>query len=449
MDALAVHTEPRVYHVLCANGSVYRLDPASVVRDWGSAYPVGPNEWARRAKDGWLGRFNACTLMKKDGRELISRSIVVVRLNWPLDFGHDAEGEEVADGEQPFVTPLYCWCVRLVLRGVPGSELGRDFLWQLCSEKAHEFYDRLCRDPTQADSALVNEYEPCNQMQMLHGCRSALLSTRVPLERLEGVQRRLFAASVRVKESESSNLGVPVGVPAGGCSCSLRPARISAAATGGTRPLPAPSRRSDRFLPPPMEEVLSIDALALVVGEVLGGAGSGLVGLCLPRVLDLRRVSRTFRAIFEERMARMAAAVLALCRAVRRSNECSHVQRLRDALLPCSIHVLHAADEQRAFDETWGYRRDALAQHALVRVCMRLCFNKPPGAKPPRRPARDGDCLIMSRAHGAPLSATAHGYGTRNGERGVVRLRMRVPWFQEAALRQDGWETVSDEWVGA
>ena len=132
MDAAVVHAEPSVYHMLCEDGFVYRVSPECVVRDWGSAYPVGPNEWTKLAKEGSLERFSACTIMRKDGRELISRSVVVVRLNWPLDFESDALGTGTGseDEEQDqFVAPLYCWCVRLVLRGVADQEVGRDFLW--------------------------------------------------------------------------------------------------------------------------------------------------------------------------------------------------------------------------------------------------------------------------------------------------------------------------------
>ena len=435
--------EQRRHLVFARDGGLYELDPETVVRDWGSAYPVGPNEWASMAENGQLGRFNACELLRKDGRELIARSIIVRRvvLNAPTDEDDDGAGAGVG-------LVQYVWYVRLALKGVltRGSEFGRDVIWPLCANRATEFYDRLANDESQVNSSLVTDYEPSNRSS--EPC--SWLLPGEPLQRVSELSVRLFCASVQSRgictgTTRLSGLHAPANSEAAG--------RFLPPEGPGCRP-PPPTRRSARHATPSLVEALSPDVLDIVLRRAVPHP---LVPVHSLRVhgLKLRLVSKQFDAHVRDRLARHTMAILHMMRCVRTSERWLCVSTARDRLGPACIHALHAAEEQRVFDERHGARRrqdfermPPEVRRALLLVGMRLTFSKAPGALPPRREPRNDDHLVMSRRHGVPAPERGHLYGTRRATHGIVRLRMRVPWCHVSCLELRGWHVVGDEWVG-
>lgn len=427
---------------MARDGGLYELGAETIVRDWGSAYPVGPNEWAKMTENGQLGRFNACELLHKDGRELIARSIIVRRvvLATPTDEDDDGAGAGVGLAQ-------YFWYVRLALKGVVtrNTEFGRDVIWPLCANRATEFYQRLANDESQVSSSLVTDYEPSNRSN--ESC-SWLLSGE-PLQRVPELSVRLFCASVQSRGvctngSRLAGLHVPTINEQSDLSENGDPSCRS----------PPPRRRSARLAAPSLEE-LPRDLLDMVLRRAVPHPLAPVHALRV-RGLKLRLVSRQFDAFVRSRLARHTMTMLHMMRCVRRCDEWRCVATARDRLVPACVHVLHAAEEQRVFDARHGRLRrqefeglPAEVRRALLLAGMRLTFSKPPGALPPRREPRDGDHLVMSRAHGVPAPERSHLYGTRRATHGIVRLRMRVPWDRVPSLERRGWDVVGDEWVGS
>ena len=85
------------------DGSVWAIRGNTIVRDTDTAYPVGPNEWARWRATGMLRAMGADLLLRKPSRKLLPKCIVVV-----TNFRRDRCG--------PGALREYVWCIRFKLQ---------------------------------------------------------------------------------------------------------------------------------------------------------------------------------------------------------------------------------------------------------------------------------------------------------------------------------------------
>lgn len=150
----------------------------------------------------------------------------------------------------------------------------------------------------------------------------------------------------------------------------------------------------------------------------------------LSYVLSLRLVCRTFNQIVNHGIVCANQKVGRLCDSLRNQPVLYHAYNARDWFRLAGICAF------RAMDERWHVRdRDALSGGEEVRMWMRLMFNKPRGAEPPRDP---NSMRPMVCVHGQCM-ATASAQSTRQQARKRVRFRLCVPEMLVPQLTLQGW----------
>ena len=154
----------------------------------------------------------------------------------------------------------------------------------------------------------------------------------------------------------------------------------------------------------------------------------------LRTTLDARLVCRTFNACVCDGMERTCHRILQVCRDLRTHEDLACAYEVRKTL------TWNGVSSFRAMSELWlAMQRSALTQREAVHLWMRLQFNKPEGAHPPRAP---NALQSMVCVHGEALG-NGSGYGTRSEGRKRVRFRLGVPDSLVSVLRERGW-TESD-----
>ena len=395
------------YRVIGTSGSVYEIHAWHVVRDHNSSYPIGMEEWADMSESGKHASFHAAALFSKASRQLLAKTIVVLRK-------HDG---------------VYLWCVRIhyVLEGMPRA--GRTFLWPLSWQKSNLFHDELCLNPAMATSSLVVSFEPPTYDLFpwdLAGVR--------PVKELASCWNRAFVSQLNVV-SHSQEVGISRRWMDPG---NLRGLWMKPLQLGG------PSRRSPRLVCASLTEVLSQDLVAEVVGHGLQHKYMSSTVSNLHEVLQTRLVCKGFNVAVCEGMARAAKRTLDR---VDRMMQCADINY---AYIVRATVCSHGLDVYRAMAELGSVQcsNASPSVHDLVRVYMRLLFNKGLGACPPRPPVK-GLRPPWERMHAVTrvLGETPlviHVHGTRHTQQRRVRFRMKVPGRDLPNQITKGWKYVPE-----
>lgn len=388
------------YRVIGTNGAVYDIHPWHVVRDHNSAYPVLPKEWAHMCETGKHAFWNSGALLAKPSRQLMAKTIVVLR---------------TTDDE-----PEYMWCVRMRLelpelaRDGSRPSVGSEFLWLLSWREALAFMFKLSEDELFEHSSLVLQYEPVDLTilpEALPGARQ--------ITALRRWQDRAFVASLSaVTPSEDFEI----------CSRWKDPRALR-----GQRRFPhwvVSVRRSPRWTSPPLVEALGLDLVGEVVEHAVGTYYLSANLLELVKVLDLRIVCRAFNASVCEGIVRASRKVRQLCTVLYLEDALVHAYAARAILTWAGISTF------RAMDEAWHARHKlALTRREEVHIWMRLLFNKSARSRPPMAPKAFQSMVCV---HGEAPKARS-GYGTRRQSVKRVRFRLLVSQCHVAALEARGW----------
>ena len=357
------------------------------------------------AETGKHAHWNSSALLDKPTRHLMPKTIVVLRTTQ--------------------VMPEYLWCVRIRLelpefgREDARPSVGAEFLWPLSWQTAHEFHKHLRADEHFNTSSLVHEFEPSQRDIYPEALRCTWR-----IERLPRVQDRAFVAALSVV-THSQQVAI---------SHRWQDAEALRGFWSHRFYLEAASRRSPRLACLPLVEVLGRDLVGQVLEQLLGSVYL-TARLCgLSTTLDARLVCRTFNACVCDGMERTCHRILQVCRDLRTHEDLACAYEVRKTL------TWNGVSSFRAMSELWlAMQRSALTQREAVHLWMRLQFNKPEGAHPPRAP---NALQSMVCVHGEALG-NGSGYGTRSEGRKRVRFRLGVPDSLVSVLRERGW-TESD-----
>lgn len=346
--------------------------------------------------------FHAAVLFSKPSRQLMAKTIVVLRQR---------------DG-------VYLWCVRFHLSIEPHRDCGRTFLWPLGCEKALGFYLNLLEDDAMVTSTLVQVFRPFVE----HALYPAQFEGVRPAAELESGADRSLVASLSVVSHDENH---PI-------SRMWMYWHRSNVITGAyPPPRAAGKRRSPRLACLPMVEVLGGDVLTEVLWALLRRQYLSPSAEWLHEVLSMRLVCKAFNAEVCDGMARTTRQIFALIKPLmfERAWEC--VLDVRAKLTWAGVGVF------RALSELDRVRGRPLGTHEAAQIYMRLLFNKPAEARPPLLVPPPPPETPMGRVLGeAPNESRAHGKGTRRMAQARVRFRMKVPGSRVLEMVHKGWHQV-------
>lgn len=344
--------------------------------------------------------WNSGALFAKPSRQLMAKTIVVLRTT--------------------AAEPEYMWCVRMRLelpelaRDGSRPSVGSEFLWLLSWREALAFMFKLSEDELFEQSSLVLQYEPVDLTilpEALPGARK--------ITALRRWQDRAFVASLSaVTPSENFEISSRWKDPR---------------ALRGQRRFPhgvVSMRRSPRRTSPPLVEALGMDLVGEVVQHAVGTYYLSAKLLEQAKVLDLRIVCRAFNTHVCDGIVRTSRKVRRLCDQLYLEDALVHAYAVRATFTWAGISVF------RAMDEAWQARHKlALTRRDEVYIWMRLLFNKPARARPPRAPKAFQSMVCV---HGeAPTEQSGH--GTRRQRLKRVRFRLLVSHCHVARLEARGW----------
>ncbi|MGZ0213614.1 MAG: hypothetical protein ACKVI4_14175 [Actinomycetales bacterium] len=409
------------YHVAHPGGRLFEVHPWHVCRDHNSGYPIHRSEWAHMTETGKHAAFHAMALFGKPGRELMAKTIVVVRL---------------VDGS-------YGWCVRfeytntvLQVPGLPSCcgpikksmQVGSSLLWPLPREEADALYEKLYADPAWAQSSLVHTYIPTTGSEMY----PSLFPGARPVTSLPWWPMRAMFVALNVVTHDQSYQIARMWRD----RTSLRQNHI-----GRRRRV---RLRSPRVASPPLVDTLGQDLVGLIVERVLDDSYLCPHIKALAEVLDMRLVCKAFNVEVRAGMRDSVRIIHGYYRCVMDmpSADMGWLYRAREYFTSRGIGLFSVIEEfkgnESGADES-GYER----------TYLRLMFNKLGIYKEPPAPLAVQGTVVMSRVTGGTLSERRAYYrrraessscaGTRSATYKRVVFKMRVPCSRERGMDNQGW----------